>query len=501
MKQSLAPLRTAVERIYKNLQAAEQQTQSAIASVHPRQRRSATNLMHYLALRRENLRPLQNQLHDAGLSSLASSEGHILRQVQAVLQHLGTTLPETDISHDTATVGTQLLERRATALFGHKKEAEIPHLMVTFDTDLADDYGAVKALVKAGMQIARINCAHDDPAVWGRMVAQVRKAVRATGQTCKIYLDLAGPKIRTVLLGKGRRKGRLKLREQALVYLAEADAVFDKKEKVLGCTLSGVVKDLRKGHRVLFDDGLFEAVVETPGEQVAALRITRISAAKPRLKPEKGINFPDTELSVRSLTEFDKSVLPFAQTHADLLGFSFVRSAADVAELQALLRSAMPTASPVKSPNPPRPKPIPLVLKIETFEAVQNLPALLLQGMAEPVFGVMIARGDLAVEIGFERLSEIQEEILWLCEAAHVPVIWATQVLETLNKSGIATRSEVTDAARATQAECVMLNKGKYLLTTLTTLQDILRRSGGHHAKKRYVFRPLKIAERFWGSV
>jgi pyruvate kinase len=121
--------------------------------------------------------------------------------------------------------------------------------------------------------------------------------------------------------------------------------------------------------------------------------------------------------------------------------------------------------------------------------------------MTEPAFGVMIARGDLAVEIGFERLSEIQDEILWLCEAAHVPVIWATQVLETLNKSGIATRSEVTDAAHAAHAECVMLNKGRYLLTVLATLQDILHRSGGHHVKKRYIFRTLKIAERFWGGV
>jgi len=113
---------------------------------------------------------------------------------------------------------------------------------------------------------------------------------------------------------------------------------------------------------------------------------------------------------------------------------------------------------------------------------------------------VMIARGDLAVEIGFERLSEIQEEILWLCEAAHVPVIWATQVLETLNKKGIATRSEVTDAARAAQAECVMLNKGNYLLLVLATLRDILQRSGGHYSKKRYIFRPLQIAERFLGG-
>ena len=288
------------------------------------------------------------------------------------------------------------------------------------------------------------------------------------------------------MLGKSRFKGRLKLKEQEIIYLAESGAQYDKKGKTVGCTLPGIVKDLRQGDRVLFDDGLFEAVVETSGAQMAALRVIRISAAKPRLKPEKGMNFPDTELSVRCLTAFDKSVLPFVKEHADLLGFSFVRSAADVEELQGLLRE-----------NPG--KNLPIVLKIETIEAVQNLPDLLLQGMAEPAFGVMIARGDLAVEIGFERLSEIQEEILWLCESAHVPVIWATQVLETLNKKGIATRSEVTDAARAAQAECVMLNKGKYLLTVLATLRDILQRTGGHHAKKRYIFRPLKIAERFLG--
>ncbi|MBK9334453.1 MAG: pyruvate kinase, partial [Ignavibacteria bacterium] len=87
-----------------------------------------------------------------------------------------------------------------------------------------------------------------------------------------------------------------------------------------------------------------------------------------------------------------------------------------------------------------------IILKIETTEAVNNLPSLLIQGMKDKYFGVMIARGDLAVEIGFERMSEIQEEILWICEAAHIPVIWATQVLDSLNKSGIATRSEVTDA-------------------------------------------------------
>ena len=109
----------------------------------------------------------------------------------------------------------------------------------------------------------------------------------------------------------------------------------------------------------------------------------------------------------------------------------------------------------------------------------------------------MIARGDLAVEIGFERMGEIQEEILWICEAAHVPVIWATQVLENLNKAGIATRSEITDASYAAMAECVMINKGDHTLEVLETLRSILHRTAGHHAKKRFMFRPLNIAKRF----
>jgi len=488
MKDSLAHLRSAIERIYRSLQHTGQKAEKIIARVHPHQRRSAANLMHYLALRKEDLRNLQDDLHNAGLSSLASSESHAMRQVQAVLQRLGADIPKKDISTIDYTAALRLMHRRATTLFGQKPHPNIPHLMVTFDSKLADDYGGVKSLIKAGMNIARINCAHDGPEAWRKMILNVHKASRATGSPCKIYIDLAGPKIRTMLLGKGRKKGRMKLLEQERFFLAELGAQYNKEEKVVGCTLPGVVKDLQAGDRVLFDDGLFEAVVESPGELMAVLRLTRVSAPNPRIKPEKGINFPDTELTVRCLTDFDKSVIPFAQAHADLVGFSFVRSAADVAELQGLLRRNGG-------------KKLPIVLKIETYEAVQNLPTLLLQGMEEPVFGVMIARGDLAVEIGFERLSEIQEEILWLCEAAHVPVIWATQVLETLNKSGIATRSEVTDAAHAAHAECVMLNKGKYMLTVLATLQDILHRIGGHHAKKRYLFRPLKIAERFLGGL
>jgi pyruvate kinase len=117
--------------------------------------------------------------------------------------------------------------------------------------------------------------------------------------------------------------------------------------------------------------------------------------------------------------------------------------------------------------------------------------------MHQKAFGAMIARGDLAVEIGFERMSEIQEEILWICESAHVPVVWATQVLENLNKSGVATRSEITDVGHAAMAECVMINKGDHTIEVIETLRDIMHRVGGHHIKKRFTFRPLSIARNF----
>ena len=101
------------------------------------------------------------------------------------------------------------------------------------------------------------------------------------------------------------------------------------------------------------------------------------------------------------------------------------------------------------------------------------------------------------MEIGFARMSEIQDEILWFCEAAHVPVIWATQVLENLHKTGIATRAEMTDAAHAVAAECVMINKGDYTEKVLKTLKDVLHRTRDHRFKKRYYLRPLNIAQNF----
>jgi pyruvate kinase len=164
--------------------------------------------------------------------------------------------------------------------------------------------------------------------------------------------------------------------------------------------------------------------------------------------------------------------------HADIIGFSFVRTAADLDALaQALAQRGRPD--------------IGIIAKIETRAAVRNLPEIIIHGAGSHPFGVMVARGDLAVEIGYERMAEIQEEILWLCEAAHVPVIWATQVLEGLVKRGRPSRAEISDAAMSVRAECVMLNKGPYLVRALSVLDDLVARMQHHQRKKTAQFRAL----------
>jgi pyruvate kinase len=484
MKDSLQYIRTSLEHLEEKLKHASLQP-SLLKQIHTQNKLTAQNLLQYLTLRNHDIREVQDLLHEKGLSSLASSESHIHRQVQEILLRIGITLSTSELNHCTFSYGRKKIFHRSVQLFGHSSRQQHAAIMVTLDKSYLTEPELIKHLLKRGMNTARINCAHDNEAVWIEMIQLVRKSSRLCKLPCSIYMDLAGPKIRTVIPAEAN--GKIKVEEGETIYLNETNTGETKHRKTITCTHKGIVPQLRKNNLVMFDDGIIEAVVKNVTDEYAELTITRVPGKKAAIKAEKGLNFPDALLNINPVTAYDKSVLPFVTKNADLIGCSFIRSAEDVKKFQKLIRTQSKTAT----------KPF-LIYKIETPEAVLNLPEILFQGLTEQNFGVMIARGDLAVEIGFERMSEIQEEILWICEAAHTPVIWATQVLETLNKTGMATRSEITDAFRSSQAECVMLNKGAYILNAIEALNDILTRSGGHHIKKRYTFRPLKIAENYF---
>jgi pyruvate kinase len=200
-----------------------------------------------------------------------------------------------------------------------------------------------------------------------------------------------------------------------------------------------------------------------------------------RLRSGKGVAFPDSEITVGHFGPQDDAALEFAFEHADGVGVSFVNSAADVELVgRRITQSGRPNFG--------------MILKLETRAALRNLPGILFEAMKYHPVGLMIARGDLAVELSFERLAEMQEELLWLGEACHLPVVWATQVLDTVAHSGLPTRAEVTDAAMSMRAECVMLNKGPFVADATRMLADIICRMEPHQYKKRSLYRRLKIA-------
>jgi pyruvate kinase len=575
---------------------------------------SARNLLHYLAVRQLDLRPLQRNLVSLGLSSLGASESHILSTIEAILYALhelaGRTvdLEPAVVPHVDSHTGPMLLDRNTEHLLGLPSGKRTVRIMVTMPSEAATDPDLVRDLLAAGMDVMRINCAHDDQTAWMAMIDNLRQASREIGRTCKIYADLAGPKLRTgaiapagrivrlrpkrnhrgevvtpgriwlapddlpapvppsadyvvpvgpAFLGqvrpgdevrltdcRGRRRrltvgevpgaahtpGCLLLTDRTAyvetgmpihlyrsrewvadgsigllpelvlpIQLKTGDTLVLTKSDLPGqparrddqgklvepahiaCTLKEAFAMVKPGERVRLDDAKIEGtVIESDGERIV-LRITHTGLRGGKLRAEKGINFPDSELNLSALTPKDIQDLGFLVEHVDVLGLSFVRSAKDVRLLEGQLERLGASH-------------LGIVLKIENRRAFENLPHLLLASLRSPPDGVMVARGDLAAEVGFARLAEVQQEILWLCEAAHMPVIWATQVLENLAQRGSPSRAEITDVVTSSQTECVMLNKGPYILRTVDLLSGILERMEQHQTKRRTMMRPLSIS-------
>ncbi len=448
---------------------------------------SVRNFAHYLALRRRDHRPIQRQLTVYGLSSLGRSEARVMPTLNAVIATLGRIAglkdPPPYPKPREMFRGERLLEQHTNTVFGSPPQNRRIRVMVTLPTEAAEDGILVTSLVARGMDCARINCSHDAPDIWLAMIEKVKIASDAANRPVKILMDLAGPKPRTLDIITPK-KTRLNKGDAILLTrdIPEKSAAYPFQAR---CSLPEVLDQLIPGRRVFLDDGQVAALVEDVHASGVVLRITHTRQEGYKLKNEKGLNFPDTELRLSPLQPADLETLDFVAGHADMIGYSFVQSADDIALLQREL------AARIQDGHMPA-----LIAKIETPLAVRNLPEIIVQAVGEQPFGVMIARGDLAVEIGFERTAEMQEEIMWLCEAAHVPVIWATQVMESFMKSGTPSRGEMTDAAMSSRAECVMLNKGPYVLEAVTMMDALLSRMQEHQTKKTPQLRALRSWDR-----
>jgi pyruvate kinase len=458
--------------------------ENGISGVKDRHRLSAINLVQYCMLRSYDLRQLQQELSLSAISSHGHAEGytlHNLHNIHYILDALQAKhgKPMKD-ELDTVT-SKHMLRMNKEKLLGRSAQQHFTHIMVTMPGEAVNHPEWIGEWIMAGMDVARINTAHDDPKTWEKLIKLIRTEARKQNTKVRIYMDLAGPKMRIQVQN-----------EDSLVHLRNGDKVWlceqvpdDAIEyPVVTVFPAGVMQEIEPSQRIWFDDGKLGGKVLTKTDKGCLVEMTRVTGGMAKLRSGKGFNLPDTSLPLPALTDADMEVLPFIARYADMVGYSFVRKAEDVHLLKKELKELGRTD-------------IGLILKIENKEAFNNLPSLLIAAMHFKHPGLMIARGDLAVEMGMLRLAEAQEEIMWMAEAAHIPVIWATQVFEQLVKKGKATRAEISDAVNAVRAECVMLNKGPYIADAIRELRMIDKVMMAHEDKKQSYLRPLNMARGF----
>ena len=452
---------------------------------------SAMNLAYYLALRRRDIRDIQDSLMSLGLSSLGRSESRVLSNLDLVIFNLSKIIGKNEYFRNQSLsnsyfFGRRMLERNSKRIFGNSDSNRYTNVMVTIPTEAANDYPFIQKLILNGMNVARINCAHDNEEVWSNMIHNIRRAEKELNKNCKILMDIAGPKARIDWLLTTVKHPKLSVGDAFIVTGEKLLHRVDGMDFVCGCTIPEIESSLNEGDSVLIDDGMIEGHVETINDDGVVVRIDKMLKKNMKLKVGKGLNFPRSKINMNILSDKDKKDLDFICGKADIIGFSFIKDAQDIAICQKEIekRVGENEASAVS-----------IMAKIETLSAVQHLPEIIVTGASKNPFCVMIARGDLAVETGYLRLAELQEEILCICEAAHVPVIWATQVLEGMVKTGIPSRAEITDVSMGSRAECIMLNKGDSVLHALETLDKILINMQEQQYKKTPRLRSLSIAK------
>ena len=305
------------------------------------------------------------------------------------------------------------------------------------------------------MDVSRLNFSHGDAASNYKLVTRLRRASRQVGRPVALLADLQGPRFR---IGK-LEGGELTIDDGSVVRIRAGRRVCEAGE--LPVSYAALARDVKRGDRILIDDGKIELVVRSVRDRCVTCKVTRGGT----VTDHKGINLPDSALSVPALTPKDQRDLKTAvELGADWLAVSFVRRAADITRARRLLAKAGST--------------IPILAKIERPEAIENLDAII-----AAADGLMVARGDLAVELSANRVPILQKEIIEKTNAAGKPVITATQMLDSMRHSSRPTRAETSDVANAVLdgSGCLLLTgetaAGKYPVETVATMAGIIEQA------------------------
>jgi pyruvate kinase len=325
----------------------------------------------------------------------------------------------------------------------------------------------LEELIRAGMDVARLNFSHGDTAYHGETIRRVREAAASAGKPVAILADLQGPKLRVGIMQAGG------------VELVNGETLVLTTEPIVGAAgrvpvqYERLPEAVAPGDRILIDDGLLELVVT----EAADGEITTQVVTGGLLSSNKGLNLPRAALSIPAITDKDRADLRFALGEGvDWAALSFVRTADEVLELKGFIRELAAVG-----------RPTPVIAKIEKPEAIENIDAIIAASD-----GIMVARGDLGIELAPEAVPMLQKTIIRKCNEAGKPVITATQMLDSMIRNPRPTRAEASDVANAVLdgSDAIMLSgetaSGKYPLEAVETMARIAREAEETFACQAY---------------
>lgn len=322
----------------------------------------------------------------------------------------------------------------------------------------SDSIEKIKELIESGLNVARINMSHGTHEGHAQVISNVREASKQTGYEVAVLLDLQGPKIRVDKLSEALE---LKKGEVWGICPSSCKEKYKDYKNLIPTIYEDLVKDANVGCSILFDDGLIQSKAIKKEGQLLEIEILEGGT----LKSNKGINLPDVNVSAPSFTEKDRKDLIFGlRQGVDYVAMSFVRKPEDIKEVKYLLHSLKMN--------------IPIVAKIEKPEAILNI-----EKIIDFTDVIMIARGDMGVELGNHLVPSIQKKIIKRCNAKGVPVITATQMLESMVEHSTPTRAEASDVANAIWdgTDAVMLSgetaAGKYPVHAVKMMNKIIEES------------------------
>ena len=323
-----------------------------------------------------------------------------------------------------------------------------------------NDKDLMRKLVESGMDIARFNFSHGDHEEQKSRMDMLKDIREEVGSPVAILLDTKGPEIRTGLLRDGKKVNL----EEGQIFTLTTE-VIEGDERKVSITYDGLVEDLEIGKTILIDDGLIELKVK----ELTDTEIVCTVVNGGELGQRKGVNVPNVPVRLPALTQKDREDIIFGvEQGVDFIAASFVRSAEGILEIKALLKEC-------KAPF------IPIIAKIENAEGIKNIDEIL-----HCADGIMVARGDLGVEIPAHEVPYLQKWLIQKCNDHYKPVITATQMLDSMMRNPRPTRAEVTDVANAVYdgTDAVMLSgetaQGKYPLEALQMMVEIVKNTEKH---------------------